>query len=59
MTEADVRRIVRDELRKYEPAKPLHRRRTPCGRGNAIPKCIGSAAMGWEYCTCVAAEIYR
>lgn len=61
---ARLRAAIRDEvsrqIRAMSNAGKLPRARH-CGRGNAIPQCMGSAARGWEHCTCpgVPVEYYR
>lgn len=55
-----VREEVARQLREMSIGGRLPRARH-CGRGNAIPQCMGSAARGWEYCVCpgVPVEYYR
>jgi hypothetical protein len=52
-----VRKEVARQLAERFPKKQYASR--PCGRGNAAPNCMGSAARGPDYCTCVKVEFYR
>lgn len=56
LTEARVRAIVREEIRKAKLPR-AERSASHCGKGNREPKCIGSAALGWEHCTCPGVRI--
>lgn len=51
-----LRKVVREELRadlaRIRRDAKKRRRSPPCGRGNAPPICIGSAAFGPQGCTC-------
>lgn len=55
LTEARVRAIVREEIRKATLPR-AERSATHCGRTTA-PRCMGSAARGWEYCTCPGVRV--
>lgn len=56
MNELEIKiKELEQRVKKLEAApktKPKRRRCIPCGKGNDIPRCMGSAARGWEYCTC-------
>ena len=56
LTEARVRAIVRDEIRKAQLPRS-ERSARPCGRGSAIPQCMGSAVRGPEYCVCPGVRV--
>lgn len=46
-----VAEAVFEKLRRANTEK-LRRGRRPCGVGNAVPRCMGSAALGPDGCTC-------
>jgi hypothetical protein len=52
MKESDVRRIVRDEIKRLDSVPRKPRRRLPCGRGSSAPECWGSTIYGPEGCYC-------
>lgn len=52
-----VRREVRAEIKRLGLIAKPKRHRAPCGRGNAIPECMGSAARGPDHCTCPGVRI--
>lgn len=56
LVRAEVERQLAERFPKQPPKQYASR---PCGRGNAAPNCMGSAARGPDYCTCVKVEFYR
>jgi len=46
-----VRRVVREEIKRYRSDLPKPRRR-PCGVGSSPPECMGSVNYGPKGCYC-------